>query len=441
MFGVAAPTAVIAQDTPNIILIFMDDMGRSDIQPYGGTIPTPHINNLAQQGMKLTDFCVASPVSTPSRAALLTGCYPGRVNLPKVLFPKDTVGLNENEMTIAELLKQKNYHTACVGKWHLGWQQKALPLNHGFDEFFGLAYSNDMNPLRLYENNIPVSDVTDQSLLTTLYTEKCVDIINRNKENPFFIYLAHTMPHIPLAVSDKFKGKSPEGMYGDVVMEIDWSIGEIIKTLKKNKLFDNTLIIFTSDNGPWLVYGNYAGQSPPFREGKFTHFEGGYRSFCLVSWPEKIKKNSKCDVFCTSIDILPTIAEITGLPLSGNKIDGLSFYSALKTPGKAAPTHDCFFYTVGSEVRGVRSGDWKLMLPHQYSGVSVPGKDGKIGTSEKKDIGLSLFNLKNDPAESINLAEQHPEIVQKLQKEAELFQRELEQNSRHCGVYIGLTLE
>lgn len=429
------PAKTIAQKTPNIVIIFMDDMGRGDIQPYGAKIPTPNINRLAQQGMKFSDFNVASPICTPSRASLLTGCYPGRINLPKVLFPKDTIGLNENEMTIAELLKQKNYHTACVGKWHLGHLEKALPLNHGFDEYFGLPYSNDMKPLKMCENNTPLYDVEDQSQITTRYTEKCVEIINQHKDKPFFIYLAHSMPHVPLAVSDKFKGKSPEGMYGDVVMEIDWSVGEILNALEKNKLSGNTIVIFTSDNGPWLIYGDHAGKTPPFREGKFTHFEGGYRSFCLISWPKQIKKGSHCDTFCSSIDILPTIAEITDAPLSANKIDGRSFYSLLKNPKETTSPHDYFFYTVNTKVRAVRDSEWKLVLPHTYSTITVPGKDGKIGKSEKRDIELSLFNLRSDPAESVNLADQHPDIVQRLMEKALSFETELTKEARTCGHY------
>ncbi|MGC9034989.1 MAG: sulfatase family protein, partial [Verrucomicrobiia bacterium] len=281
---------IAAEKPPNIIIIFADDLGYADVVCYGAKgLKTPNIDRLAKEGIRFTDFYVAQPVCSASRAALLTGCYPNRIGISGALSPSSKIGINQNEITLAELLKQKGYATAIIGKWHLGHHSQFLPTRHGFDEYFGLPYSNDMWPLHpeakpgtypplpLYENETiinPNVSPRDQEQLTTQYTERAVRFIEKNKNRPFFLYLAHSMPHVPLYVSDKFKGKSKIGLYGDVIMEIDWSVGQILEAIKRNNLDDNTLIIFTSDNGPWLSYGNHAGKAAPLREGKGTVFEG-----------------------------------------------------------------------------------------------------------------------------------------------------------------------
>lgn len=334
--------------SPNIILIYADDMGYGDLNCFGATqYETPNFDRLASEGMRFTNFYVSCAVCSASRAALLTGCYANRVGISGALNPLAKVGLNPDEETIAEVLKKKNYKTAAIGKWHLGHQREFLPLQQGFDEFLGLPYSNDMWPvyydgtrnippaykrklkypeLPLIKDNDKIRELKtmkDQDELTTIYTEAAVDFITRNKNNPFFLYLAHSMPHVPLAVSDKFKGKSKQGLYGDVMMEIDWSLGEIEKTLDKYDLTNNTLIIFISDNGPWLSFGNHAGSAGGLREGKGTSFEGGQRVPALMKWPAVIPKGTVCINIAATMDILPTFAAITGAPLPVKKIDGV----------------------------------------------------------------------------------------------------------------------
>ena len=333
----------------------MDDLGYGDIMPFGSiNYETPHINKLAQEGMLFTNFYSVQAVCSASRAALLTGCYSNRIGISGALMPYSTVGLHKNEITIAELLKEKGYATSIFGKWHLGFQEKFLPLNHGFDTFLGLPYSNDMWPVDFDGNQI--SDTTnwkkksypqlplikdfkkideirtleDQAKLTTLYTEKSVEFINNNKNNPFFLYIPHSMPHVPIAVSNKFRGKSSQGLYGDLMMEIDWSVGEIVKTLKENNLEENTLVIFTSDNGPWLNFGNHAGSTGGLREGKGTSFEGGQRVPTIMKWPKVISAGSISNKIAATIDILPTIANIVSSNLPKHKIDGVDISPILE---------------------------------------------------------------------------------------------------------------
>ena len=343
------PTTAIADDAvtaPNIVLIFMDDMGYADIGSFGATAyDTPNLDRLAKQGKRFTDFVTSSAVCSASRAALLTGCYHRRVGISGALFPKSKIGLNSDETTLAEVCKSKGYATACFGKWHLGHYQPFLPLQHGFDEYYGLPYSNDMwphlpdylpasaknkrsnfPPLPLFEGNKVVDadvDGADQAELTVKYTEKAVTFIEANKERPFFLYLPHTMVHVPLYVSQRFKGKSKSGLFGDVMMEVDWSVGQMVDAVDRNGLSDNTLIIFTSDNGPWLTYGDHAGSAAPLREGKQTMFEGGYRVPTVMRWTGKIQPDSVCEKLASTIDILPTVANLIEAALPVNKIDGV----------------------------------------------------------------------------------------------------------------------
>jgi len=435
---------------PNIVIIFTDDQGYSDLGCYGSqSFSTPNIDGMAAKGMRFTDFYVASSVCTPSRAALLTGCYPQRVGLPDVLAPsgppwtegRTNIGLSNEETTIAEILKPLGYATACFGKWHLGHRSKFLPDRHGFDEYFGLPYSNDMRPennedyppLPLMEGEEVRQYNPDQSQLTTWYTERSIQFIERNKDRPFFLYLPHTMPHIPLYVSDKFKGKSEKGLYGDVIMEIDWSVGEILKKLNQLNLDDNTLIIYTSDNGPWLAYGNHGGSALPLREGKMTTFEGGQRVPCIMRWPGKIPSGSTCRELATTMDILPTIASLTGAALPSIKIDGKDIRPLLENISTAKSPHEAFYYYYGNDLCAIRSGQWKLHFPHNYTSLVEIGNHGVSGKTVNKDMSLALYNLENDVQEQTNLALQYPDIVHRLSRLAKEFDADLKQNIRPAG--------
>ena len=450
-------TALMAQAPPspatNIVLIFMDDMGYADIGPFGAeAYPTPNLDRLAKEGMRFTDFVSATAVCSASRAALLTGCYHRRVGISGALGPRATIGINPKETTLAEICKQRGYATACFGKWHLGHHPKFLPLQHGFDEYFGLPYSNDMWPLHpayahlppgaakrkkgypslpLIEGNKVIdAEVSgeDQAQLTTWYTERAVSFIERNKERPFFLYLPHSMVHVPLFVSKKFAGKSSRGLFGDVMMEIDWSVGEILKALQRNGLEANTLVIFTSDNGPWLSYGDHAGSAKPLREGKGTMFEGGYREPTLMRWPGRIPPGSHCDELSSTIDLLPTIARIIGADLPERKIDGEDIRPLmLGKPGARSP-HEAFLcYYGGGQLQAIRDRRWKLHFPHRYRslGGRSGGKNGRPAPYEQLQIGQELFDLKADPGESRDLAAKHPEVVARLAKLAEKAREDL----------------
>ncbi|NKI25350.1 sulfatase [Arenibacter sp. 6A1] len=427
---------------PNVILIFTDDQGYQDVGAFGATdIETPHLDNMAKEGVILSSFYAAQAVCSASRAGILTGCYPNRIGIHNAFMPNATTGLNHQETTIAEMLKAKGYHTAMYGKWHLGDHPKFMPNQHGFDDYFGIPYSNDMwplhpqqgpifnfDPLPLYENEKVIDTLTDQSDLTTQITERSVAFIKKQKDNPFFLYVAHPQPHVPLYVSDKFKGKSKRGLYGDVIMEIDWSVGEILKTLKENNLEENTIVIFTSDNGPWLAYGNHAGSALPFREGKGTAWEGGQREPFIMKYPNKIKAGSVIDSPVMAIDILPTIAEITGASLPTLPIDGKSAWPLLSGASKESPQEAYFFYYRVNELFGVRYGPWKLYFPHTYRTMEgqPQGKDGLPG--EYKMIAMEeveLYNLHTDKSETTNVAAEHPEVVQKIKQLANAMRHKL----------------
>ncbi len=439
---------------PNIVIILTDDQGYADVGCYGAKgYKTPNLDKLAEEGVRFTDFHVSQAVCSSSRASLLTGCYSERVNILGALNPQADYGLNPRETTIAEMLKTKDYATGIFGKWHLGHLKQFLPLQHGFDEYLGVPYSNDMWPvdyngeqyteetytakpwkrkypqLPLIDGNEQVAEIKtleDQATLTTRYTERAVQFIEKNKDNPFFLYLPHSMPHVPLGVSDKFKGKSEQGMYGDVIMEIDWSVGEVMKTLKKHGLDDNTLVIFVSDNGPWLNYGNHAGSADPLREGKGTNWEGGLRVPCIMRWSGQITANTECNNIASTIDLLPTIAKITGATLPENKIDGVNILPLLKNENDANPRDHFFYYYCGS-LGAVRQGKWKLLFPQEMrSYVDMePGKDGYPGRTKKLKVGLELYNLEDDISETKNLVNDYPDIVKKLEGLADKIRFEL----------------
>lgn len=422
-------------EKPNVILIYLDDMGYGDLSLTGATgYTTPHIDDMAREGIFFTNYYAPQAVSSASRAGLLTGCYPNRVGFFGALGPNSKIGISEEEETIAELLKEQGYTTAAYGKWHLGDQPQFLPTKHGFDEFYGIPYSNDMWPwhptgsypdLPLYENGEivnPAITSDDQSRFTTDFTRRAIDFIIRNRETPFFIYLAHPMPHVPLHVSDKFKDKSEQGPYGDVMMEIDWSVNEIVKTLQETGLEEETLVIFTSDNGPWINYGNHAGSAGGLREGKGTTFEGGQRVPCIMRWKGMIPEGSICNSLVSGIDILPTLAEITGTQLPKKQIDGISILPILKGDLKAQPRKTFYYYYRQNNLQAVRHNHWKLVFPHPgrtYEGFQpgIDGMPGKVNEQYKHEGGL--YDLRRDPGERYNVSETYPEIVAKLEQIAE----------------------
>ena len=418
--------------SPNIVLIFTDDQGYNDVGIFGANdIATPNLDRMAADGVKLTSYYSAQAVCSASRAGLLTGCYPNRIGIHNALGPDNTNGINPSEITMAEMLKAIGYKTAIYGKWHLGHHEKFLPTRHGFDEWFGIPYSNDMWPfhpqqgtvfnfpdLPLYENETIVDTLIEQSELTTQITERSVDFINRNTGKPFFLYVPHPQPHVPLFVSDKFKGKSKRGLYGDVIMELDWSVGEILKALKTNGLEDNTLVIFTSDNGPWLSYGNHAGSAFPLREGKGTAWEGGQREPFIIKYPNKLEAGRVLDTPIMAIDILPTIAEITKAQLPNNIIDGRSVWKVLAGESKKSPQEAYFFYYRVNELFGVRYGKWKLYFPHRYRTMDgqEAGRDGLPGNYRMVDMkDIELYDVVNDIGETTNVAVEHPDIVSKIE--------------------------
>lgn len=420
----------ITDKLPNFIIIFADDLGYGDLGCYGHpTIRTPNLDRMASNGIRLTQFYVAAPVSSPSRAALLTGCYPKRVGLHKhVLFPHSETGINKNEFTIAELLKQKNYNTACIGKWHLGHQERFLPENHGFDYYFGLPFSNDMSKAyqnsrgnEKYEYLLPViqgSDTLeldpDQTTLTKRLTNEALKFINRNKDEPFFLYFPHPMPHIPIYSSKDFEGKSLRGKYGDVIEEIDWSVGEIITLLEELNISSNTFILFTSDNGPWLPYKTHGGSAGLLRDGKGTTYEGGMREPCIIKWPAKIPAGKICTQVLSTMDILPTISNITGIPLSGkNEIDGIDITNQLFSPEEnIIKNRLLFYYTSRGFIEGVRKGKWKLLV---------------------KKNSKELFNLNEDPGEKYNLVKEFPGIAEELHTLMLGFDKQIEKEARPIG--------
>jgi arylsulfatase A-like enzyme len=443
-----------ADRLPNVVVIFMDDMGYADIGAFGAkTYPTPNLDRMAEEGRIFTDFYVTQAVCSASRAGLLTGCYNVRVGILGALGPSANHGLNDSEVTLAEICKQKDYATACYGKWHLGHHRKFLPMQHGFDDYFGLPYSNDMWPyhpgvrhLSLEERlkrwpHLPLIDgnevinaqVTpkDQEQLTTQYTERAVQFIEQNKDQPFFLYVPHSMVHVPLYVSDKFKGKSNAGLFGDVMMEVDWSVGQILDTLRKHDLQQDTLVIFTSDNGPWLSYGDHAGSAGPLREGKGTMFDGGCRESCVMWWPGKIPAGTSCSVPAMTIDILPTVAHLIDAQLPEHKIDGRNIWPLIAGDDSATSPHEAYFMYYGRQLQAVRSGKWKLHFPHNYRTMAgKPGGTGGIPNAYSTGkIGLELFDLDTDIGETTDVSAQHPQIVQHLSELADQMRQDLGDNN------------
>lgn len=421
---------------PNFVLIFLDDSGWGDFQPFGQrAYPTPNVQRLADEGCRFENFYVPQAVCSASRAALLSGCFPGRTKVFGA-HPPEARGLDPKFATIGQVLKARGYATASFGKWHIGDQADTRPPARGFEESCGLMYSNDMWefhpenpaywkqwPLRFWNNGqVTIERVTHdhQPLLTTWYTERAVDFIHRHKDRPFFLYVPHAMPHVPLFVSEKHRGKSGAGLYGDVMMEIDWSVGEINRALREAGVETNTLVIMTSDNGPWISYGNHAGRTP-FREAKGTSFDGGVRSACLMKFPGRLPAGGTSKRAFGTIDILPTLAHLAGAALPENPVDGRDVWELIRGQPGARNPHAYYPFSTGGTFEGVISGDgrWKLHLPHKYRTLVTPGKDGQAGKYRTADLSLSLFDMENDPLETTNVLAQYPEIAAQLQALAE----------------------
>lgn len=441
---------------PNIVVILTDDQGYADVGVFGAKgFKTPNLDRLAREGAIFRNFHVAQPVCSASRCALLTGCYPNRLGIHGALGPNSAIGLSTTEMTLAELVKQRGYATGMFGKWHLGDAPQFLPPRHGFDEYFGLPYSNDMWPLHpdlvklpaesaarkhgypdlpMFEGErivIPKVTAEDQSQLTTWYTERAVKFIEKHREQPFLLYVAHNMPHVPLFVSEKFRGKTERGLYGDVIEEIDWSVGQIMEALRRCGLERNTWVIFTSDNGPWLSYGNHGGSAEPLREGKGTTWEGGTRVPCIMRWPGQIPAGVESSDMLMTIDLFPTIAHRIGAALPQHQIDGLDVWPLIsRQPGAKNPHSSYWFYYEANQLQAVTSGDghWKLQLPHSYrtmqgqpaghDGVPGPYRSQKLDAPELYEIGPDIRELKD-------VASEHPEVVARLQAEVAKARAEL----------------
>lgn len=443
--------------SPNIIIILTDDQGYADVGKFGAEgFQTPNLDRMADEGAVFRNFHVAQPVCSASRCALLTGCYPNRLGIHGALGPKSKVALAYDEITLAELLKQRGYATAIFGKWHLGDSPQFMPLRRGFDEFFGLPLSVDYWPghpglitnmppdlvaIKREYPNLPIYDgekifrpemsIADLNQLTTWYTERAVRFIDRNKSRPFFLYVAHSMPHVPLGVSDKFRGQTKRGLYGDVIEEIDWSVGEILGALKRDEIDERTWVIFTSDNGPWLCYGNHAGSAKPLREGKGTNWEGGTREPCVMRWPGKIPAGTDTWDMLMTIDLFPTIARLAGAELPPHKIDGLDVWPIIsRQPGAKNPHAAYWFYYETDDLQAVTTSDgkWKLQLPHTYQTLAGkhPGRDGVPAPySHRKVKHEELYDLVHDIGEKRNVARRHRDIVKQLEAQAEEARAEL----------------
>lgn len=412
-----APEAPATGEKPNFVFILMDDMGYADLSCYGETRwQTPNIDSLASQGIRFTDCYAASPISSPSRAGLLTGRYPARMGIKEVFYPDSYTGLSPDEVTMAELLKPQGYATACIGKWHLGSRERFLPLQQGFDEYFGIPYSNDMGAQVYLRGNEVEEFHIDIDHVTRRYTEEAIDFIRRKAGQPFFLYLAHSMMHVPIYVSEDFAGKSGAGIYGDAAMEVDWSVGRIMDTLEELGLDENTMVVFTSDNGPWLQEGPLGGRALPLREGKTTDFEGGVRVPCIVWWKGRIQPAVNAEV-ASLLDWFPTVAALSGATLSEVKLDGCDLTPVLDGKGQRA-SQDYAYFRNNHDISGYRSGDWKLMLP-------APGIRGNFWRTSTAAHDTLLFNLREDVGERVNLYRKEPgkarEMVRKLKDYAENF--------------------
>jgi arylsulfatase A-like enzyme len=416
---------------PNVVIIFLDDSGWADFEPFGEVaLKTPHVSQLASEGTAFHNFYVPQAVCSASRSALLSGCFPGRTKVFGAHGP-NAWGLDTTFATMGEVFSRAGYATAAFGKWHCGDQPETRSYARGFDETCGLMYSNDMWkhhpespqywgqwPLRYWENGevtIEEVDHGDQKNLTRWYTEHAVDFIDRHQEDPFLLYVPHSMPHVPLYCSDEFEGLSGKGLYWDVMLEIDWSVGQINQALKDRGIDDNTIVILSSDNGPWISYGDHAGITP-YREAKGTSFDGGVRSACVMKFPGAIKAGTRSERTLGTVDLLPTLCHLAGITLPENEIDGENVWELITGAEGAKNPHEYYAFSNGSNFEGVMSGDgkWKLHLPHRYRTLDSAGSGGNAGRYEQARIDTALFNMETDPYESTNVLKDHPEVAEKL---------------------------
>ena len=421
---------------PNVVIIFLDDSGWADFEPFGDVVlETPHVKQLAAEGTAFHNFYVPQAICSASRSALMTGCYPGRTKVFGAHGP-NAWGLDTTFATMGEVFSQAGYATAAFGKWHCGDQPETRSHARGFQETCGLMYSNDMWkyhpespeywgqwPLKYWENGqVAIDEVTpeDQKNLTRWYTEHAVDFIHRHQDKPFLVYLPHSMPHVPLFCSPEFEGKSGQGLYWDVILEIDWSVGQINQALKERGLDKNTIVILTSDNGPWISYGDHAGITP-YREAKGTSFDGGVRSACLMKYPPGIEAGGLSEQALGTVDLLPTLCHLAGIPLPGNEVDGENVWELIVGSEGAENPHAYYAFSNGNGFEGVLSGDgkWKLHLPHAYRTLDSAGTGGMAGKYVQARIDTALFDMANDPYESTNVIQDHPEVAEKLIRMAE----------------------
>ncbi|MBZ5610632.1 MAG: sulfatase [Acidobacteriia bacterium] len=408
--GAALASQLLAAPSrkPNIVVILCDDLGYGDLGCYGSKIPTPNLDRMAGEGVRFTNFTSADPVCSPSRAALLTGRYPTRVGVPRVFFPQDRDGLSLDESTLADLLKAQNYKTMCIGKWHLGRPAEYLPTRRGFDEYFGIPYSNDMNPRVLMHNTEVIEEPAKLETLTQRYTEQAVKFIHENRDSPFFLYLPQTFPHIPLGASERFRGKSPEGLYGDVVEELDWSVGEIRRALKQNGVEQNTLVLFTSYNGPW-----YQGSPGKLRGRKNTTYEGGVREPFIAAWPGRIPKGRVCNGLASMLDLLPTVVRLCGAALPSKPLDGIDIWPLLSGQ-KESIEREVLLYFDNWDLQCARWMNWKLHIARHNTAAYAPAPPG--GRFSFTLARPELYNLANDPDESYDVAADNPQVVEEIQR-------------------------
>ena len=404
-----APFLQAAERPPNVVFILCDDLGYGDLHCYGSKIDTPNLDRLASEGVRFTNFCSADPVCSPSRAALLTGRYPTRVGVPRVLFPQDTGGLDLGETTMANMLKARGYRTMCIGKWHLGRPVEYLPTSRGFDEYFGIPYSNDMNPRVLMHNTEVVEQQANLESLTQQYTEHAVRFIDKSKGSPFFLYMPHTFPHIPLGVSARFRGRSAEGLYGDVVEEVDWSVGEVLSALKRNRLDENTLVMFSSDNGPW-----YQGSPGKLRGRKDTTYEGGIREPFIARWTHHIPAGRVSNALASMMDVFPTVAARCGGALPARPLDGIDIWPILSAKVESIERPPLLYFNTWN-LQCARWMNWKLHIARYNTTAYVPAPPG--GVHNFILPRPELYNLATDPDESYDVAPANPQIVAKIQAE------------------------
>lgn len=408
--AVAGPAALAQGATrpPNVVFILCDDLGYGDLGSYGSRIRTPNLDRMAAEGVRFTNFCSADPVCSPSRAALLTGRYPTRVGVPTVFFPADTTGLNLDETTLANVLKKGGYRTMCIGKWHLGRPAPYLPTSRGFDAYFGIPYSNDMTPRVLMRNAEVIENEAPLDTLTQRYTEEAKRFIEASKGGPFFLYMPHTFPHIPLGASPRFRGKSAAGLYGDVVEELDWSVGEILQTLKKHGLDRNTLVMFTSDNGPW-----YQGSAGKLRGRKNTTYEGGVREPFIARWPGRIPAGRTQNALASMLDVFPTVARLCGAQLPSNPLDGIDIWPLLHGD-KESIERGPLLYFDNWDLQCARWMNWKLHIArHNSAAYTMAPAVGRHSYLLPKP---ELYNLANDPDESYDVSAENPQVVAQIQE-------------------------